>query len=171
METSDISDWDKRWISTRGPLEACFSVYSDFFAYKSGIYKHVSGDLRGGHCICCVGYNDTEQYWIMKNSGGTGFGESGYFRIAYGECGIDSWMDAIEGIAERDGQETMWLANLNCMVGKKKREICRFYNTSCFKIKNWTSNGKISQWAVSFKNYLGRYCAFRTIIKTTQNSL
>jgi C1A family cysteine protease len=90
----------KEWISTRGPLEACFAVYADFFAYTGDIYRHVTGELRGGHCVCCVGYNDTQQYWIMKNSWGPGFGESGYFRIAYGECGIDSWMDAIEGIAE-----------------------------------------------------------------------
>jgi C1A family cysteine protease len=93
----------KEWISTRGPLEACFTVYDDFFAYKGGIYRHVSGVVAGGHCVCCIGYNDTEKYWIMKNSWGTGFGESGYFRIAYGECGIDSWMDAIEGIKERLG--------------------------------------------------------------------
>lgn len=90
----------KEWISTRGPLEACFTVYADFYAYTTGIYKHVSGEWRGGHCVCCVGYNDTEKYWICKNSWGTTFGESGYFKIAYGEVGIDSWMDAIEGIAE-----------------------------------------------------------------------
>jgi len=96
----------KEWISTRGPLEACFTVYNDFFAYRSGIYKHLTGGVAGGHCVCCVGYNDTEQYWIMKNSWGPGFGESGYFRIAYGECGIDVWMDAIEGIPE-----TGWIRN------------------------------------------------------------
>jgi C1A family cysteine protease len=90
----------KEWISTRGPLEACFTVYDDFFALEGDIYRHVTGEVAGGHCVCCVGYNDTEQYWIMKNSWGLTFGESGYFRIAYGECGIDSWMDAIEGTAE-----------------------------------------------------------------------
>lgn len=90
----------KEWISTRGPLEACFTLYEDFYAYTGGIYRHVSGEPVDGHCVCCVGYNDTEQYWIMKNSWGTTFGENGYFRIAYGECGIDSWMDAVEGITE-----------------------------------------------------------------------
>jgi len=89
----------KGWISTRGPLVAAYTVYDDFYAYTGDIYRHVSGDRVGGHCVCCVGYNDAEQYWIMKNSWGTGFGESGYFRIAYGECGIDSWMDAVEGVA------------------------------------------------------------------------
>jgi plastocyanin len=93
----------KEWISTGGPLEACFTVYDDFNSYTSGIYTHVTGNRAGGHCVCCVGYNDTDKYWICKNSWGPGFGESGYFRIAYGECGIDSWMDAIEGVSCPEG--------------------------------------------------------------------
>lgn len=30
-------------ILINGPIETGFSVYQDFFAYKSGIYKHVNG--------------------------------------------------------------------------------------------------------------------------------
>src|SRR5262249_43175629 len=30
----------KEWISTKGPVSACFVVYNDFFSYKSGIYRH-----------------------------------------------------------------------------------------------------------------------------------
>jgi C1A family cysteine protease len=81
----------KNWVSTNGPVSACFIVYQDFFSYKSGIYKHVSGDQAGGHCVTIVGYNDNPGYWICKNSWGTGWGEQGFFCIAYGECGIDSW--------------------------------------------------------------------------------
>jgi hypothetical protein len=71
----------KDWISTHGPLAACFIVYSDFFAYTGGIYKHVSGNAVGGHCVAIVGYDD----------GGNGWGESGFFKIAYGECGLETW--------------------------------------------------------------------------------
>ncbi len=86
----------KEWISTKGPLIACFSVYEDFYSYGRGIYKHVSGKFEGGHCVCCVGYDDVQKYWICKNSWGTGFGDGGYFRIAYGDCGIDARMDAVD---------------------------------------------------------------------------
>ena len=41
----------KKWISTRGPLVACFNVYQDFDAYPNSgkdVYHHVTGDFRGG---------------------------------------------------------------------------------------------------------------------------
>lgn len=88
----------KQWLSEKGPLVACYTVYDDFFSYSSGVYEHVTGDAAGGHCIAVVGYDDSAQCWICKNSWGAGWGESGYFRIKYGQCGIDSSMKAIEGV-------------------------------------------------------------------------
>jgi len=109
--TSDM----KTWISTNGPLSACFTVYNDFFSYTGGVYKHVTGDCAGGHCVSIVGYDDSLGCWKCKNSWGTGWGENGFFRIAYGQgfypdsisstgCGsgttppIDANMWAVEGI-------------------------------------------------------------------------
>ncbi len=88
----------KDWISTRGPLTACFSVYDDFYSYESGVYSHHVGDLVGGHCVSIVGYDDTQHCWIAKNSWGTWFGANGYFRIGYGECGIDAEMWAVDSV-------------------------------------------------------------------------
>ena len=90
----------KTWISTKGPLAACFTVYQDFFNYHSGVYHHVTGGVAGGHCISVVGYSDTGRFWICKNSWGTGWGEQGFFCIAYGECGIDATMWAVEGVMQ-----------------------------------------------------------------------
>ena len=86
----------KTWLSTKGPLAACFKVYDDFYAYKSGVYEHKAGDFLGGHCICVIGYSDTDSCWICKNSWGTNWGEQGHFRIAYGDCGIDYSMWGVE---------------------------------------------------------------------------
>ena len=80
----------KEWLSTTGPMVACIAVYRDFFSYKSGVYRHTSGELAGYHAICAVGYSEEENCWICKNSWGTDWGDAGWFKIGYGECGIDT---------------------------------------------------------------------------------
>merc|ERR1712045_778781 len=60
-------------IMSGGPMEVAFTVYSDFENYGSGIYHHVSGQPVGGHAVKVVGW-----------------GEKGYFRIKFGQGGIDS---------------------------------------------------------------------------------
>lgn len=114
----------KTWLSTRGPLVACYTVYDDFFAYKSGVYQHVSGKVAGGHCVCCVGYNDAQGCWIMKNSWATSFGESGYFRIAYGQCGIDATMWAVDGFTTGVWQNNKRVAGLWAI--NEDRNACVF---------------------------------------------
>ncbi|MFN0073734.1 MAG: C1 family peptidase [Chloroflexota bacterium] len=86
----------KTWLSTRGPLAACFKVYEDFYAYRSGVYRHTSGQFLGGHCVTAIGYSDADGAWICKNSWGTGWGDGGFFRIAYGEAGIDYAMWGVD---------------------------------------------------------------------------
>src|SRR5439155_10556880 len=57
----------KDWISKRGPLAACFTVYSDFGAYRSGVYRRTpSAVALGGHCVCVVGYDDAQGAWTCK---------------------------------------------------------------------------------------------------------
>jgi len=90
----------KTWLSTRGPMSATLTVYDDFFGYTAGVYHHVTGNVAGGHCVCMVGYDDGQGCWICKNSWGTGWGDSGYFRIGYGECGIEATVHAVDGIGE-----------------------------------------------------------------------
>lgn len=79
----------KTWISQKGPVIGCFTVYEDFRSYRGGVYRHVSGNQLGGHCIAIVGYSDAERAWIIRNSWGPAWAESGYGRIGYGEVGID----------------------------------------------------------------------------------
>ena len=90
----------KEWIANNGPAEACFTVYNDFFSYSSGVYHKTSNDVAGGHCVCIVGYSDAEQCWICKNSWGTGFGESGFFKIGYGECGIEGQVFGVNSVID-----------------------------------------------------------------------
>ena len=107
----------KEWITSKGPVSACFIVYDDFYNYSSGIYKHVTGSELGGHCVTIVGYNDDQGYWICKNSWGTDWGEQGFFRIAYGECGIDSWQNhgvyGVQNLGEQTNRKVIGLWAIN----------------------------------------------------------
>lgn len=80
----------KEWISSnKGAVCSSFEVYEDIFSYSTGVYKHLSGSLVGGHCVAIVGYDDDQGCWICKNSWAPTWGEQGFFRIAYGECNIE----------------------------------------------------------------------------------
>ncbi len=85
----------KGYLNEVGPMIACMSVYEDFDAFfdrgTGGIYRHVTGAYRSGHCVLVVGFDDVNGCWICKNSWGVNGGEAGFFRIAYGECDMDSW--------------------------------------------------------------------------------
>jgi C1A family cysteine protease len=70
-----------------GPLVTTMDVYEDFYSYTSGVYSYATGGHEGGHAVLIVGYSDTGQYFIVKNSWGAGWGEAGYFKIAYSELG------------------------------------------------------------------------------------
>ncbi len=100
----------KQWIVEEGPLTACFVVFDDFRYYQTGVYHHVSGAQLGGHCVAIIGYDDAQSCWICKNSWGTAWGESGFFRIGYAECGIDTWqVCGVDGVTLPP--EGMWHKN------------------------------------------------------------
>jgi C1A family cysteine protease len=81
--TSDI----KNAIYNYGPVAAAVCADSYLQSYSGGIFTHTSSGSVN-HAIVLVGWNDTGSYWIMKNSWGTGWGESGYMRIQYGANSI-----------------------------------------------------------------------------------
>jgi len=80
------SETDLKQAVVIGPVTVSMIVYEDFYSYSGGVYEHVSGGLEGGHSVCLVGYDDSQQCWIVKNSWGWRWGENGFFRIRYGEC-------------------------------------------------------------------------------------
>ena len=83
--TSPTVDALKNALATKGPLVTTLDVYEDFYDYLGGVYAYAKGVLLGGHAVLLVGYDDPGRYFIVKNSWGPWWGESGYFRIAYSE--------------------------------------------------------------------------------------
>lgn len=101
----------KQEIYKNGPVEAAFSVYSDFVTYKSGVYQHVKGKMLGGHAIRILGWGVCKKtntpYWLIANSWNTDWGDHGYFKIKRGsnECGIEDAINA--GIPKSKGNSRL----------------------------------------------------------------
>ncbi|CAF0963250.1 unnamed protein product [Adineta steineri] len=81
-------------LMNNGPVEASFSVYSDFPTYQSGVYQHTAGSFLGGHAVKILGWGveNSTPYWLVANSWNEDWGEKGFFKIIRGsdECGIES---------------------------------------------------------------------------------
>jgi cathepsin L len=59
---------------------------ANFKYYKSGVLPDCAGEAVVNHMIVVVGLTlnmGKGNYWIIKNSWGTKWGEGGYIRIAY----------------------------------------------------------------------------------------
>jgi cathepsin B len=83
----------KNLIFSEGPIEAAFVIYEDFFSYKGGIYRRTSNNPVGGHSVKIIGWgkdSDGSEFWVAANSWNIFWGEEGFFRIAFGESGIES---------------------------------------------------------------------------------
>ncbi len=70
-----------------GPVPVGMIACDDYQYYNGGVYKHYRGNcnINSGHGVLIVGWDDYNNCFIVKNSGGTYWGENGYFRIDYSE--------------------------------------------------------------------------------------
>ena len=57
---------------------------SHFMSYTGGVYNHCVSDQGVNHAVQIIGWDDSKGAWRMKNSWGTGWGESGFMWISYG---------------------------------------------------------------------------------------
>lgn len=78
-----------------GPVSVALQASSQAFQfYKNGVLSDSSCGNKLDHGVLAVGYGteNGRDYWIVKNSWGTGWGEGGYIRILRGKnlCGVAS---------------------------------------------------------------------------------
>ena len=87
----------KEFLYQTGPLAIALNATPLQF-YMGGIADYGSWicDPSGiNHAVTLVGYgSESKDYWIVKNSWGKSWGESGYFRMARGKetCGINYYV-------------------------------------------------------------------------------
>ncbi|XP_051803633.1 procathepsin L [Acanthochromis polyacanthus] len=85
-------------VATIGPITVAIDAdHSSFLFYSSGIYDEPNCNPNNlSHAVLLVGYGseDDQDYWIVKNSWGSSWGEGGYMRLirdGRNTCGIASY--------------------------------------------------------------------------------
>ncbi|HXX43012.1 MAG TPA: C1 family peptidase [Chthoniobacterales bacterium] len=74
------------------PFVFGFTVYTAFESpavAKSGMLNMPGKNEKvlGGHAVMCVGYDDTQQRFLVRNSWGADWGKQGYFTMPYAYLG------------------------------------------------------------------------------------
>lgn len=78
----------KQCLAEGFPFVFGFAVYESFETQEVAntgvaIMPIPNDTMLGGHAVMCVGYDDSTQRFIVRNSWGTNWGNNGYFTIPY----------------------------------------------------------------------------------------
>lgn len=69
------------------PLLVRATVWGDIFAYEDGVYVNADTDPEtalGFHALLLVGWDDSRQAWLARNSWGSDWGLDGYLWLGWG---------------------------------------------------------------------------------------
>ena len=73
----------KKAIYLYGPVSVAVYASSAMQSYRSGVFN-TCGNGGINHAVNLVGWDDAGQYWIMRNSWDSTWGENGFMRIKWG---------------------------------------------------------------------------------------
>lgn len=71
-------------VATIGPISVCIDVIESFYSYAGGVYQESQcSSTHVNHAVLIVGYGteNGNDYWLVKNSWGTRWGDGGYIKM------------------------------------------------------------------------------------------
>ncbi|HRG52703.1 MAG TPA: C1 family peptidase, partial [Bacteroidia bacterium] len=146
--TQPTTDAIKNAIYTYGPVWVCVNAGSNFNAYSSGVLtKNDAGDIN--HAVVLVGWDDATSSWVMRNSWGASWGESGYMRIKYGICKIGYkatyfvYKDATTGINTNESAEATTIYPNPIVDGRFTVNLSHFSNNESISITVTDVQGRV----------------------------
>ena len=94
---------------SKQPVGAGMFVSSRLKYYDEGIYDdkddEISSPLQLNHAVVIVGYE--EDFWLVRNSWGKGYGENGYFRLKMGNtlniCQVGVYVEPHDDYSTNEG--------------------------------------------------------------------
>ncbi|XP_063039874.1 procathepsin L-like [Engraulis encrasicolus] len=84
-------------VALKGPVSVAIDAEPNFYNYESGVYQDDScSSSELNHAVLVVGYGSQDglDYWLVKNSWSTSWGEGGYVKMArnrHNQCGIATY--------------------------------------------------------------------------------
>lgn len=87
----------KKAICAHGALVSTVTITSSFIQYNGGIHRENTQGMRTDHAITIIGWDDSKNAWLIKNSWSEDWGENGFMWLDYksNNIGINTvWVDA-----------------------------------------------------------------------------
>jgi cathepsin L len=99
-------------VAKLGPISVGIYATESLQAYGGGVYYEDNCDGQINHGVLVVGYgtDNDEDYWLVKNSWGTNWGEDGYVKMARNNnnmCSIASDATVPTGVGSKQAEKKL----------------------------------------------------------------
>lgn len=163
----------KKAIMRYGAIACGVVVDEDFLYYSSGVFTGKSKESFPNHAVNLIGWDDSKQAWLLRNSWGEKWGNKGYMWIHYNTNligSLSSWVeaekipDASPDIVEKEPSDQM--ATLGILSSISDRQAyAEFLLLVDDKTYNWSINTPNQKTLKRIQLPKGTY-NYRLVVKT-----